>query len=166
MWHEIRHCRVYFYRDGMKASAINPACVPVAVVGHARSGRVRPCGGGGFHNKRVHTDPQRSGWMCPTAGCEKMTPACFSVRLWQIQHALWVWTCGQFKCRLVFYLDNEKKQSWGQVYLTVGPSGWSRCFQSAKGLVCIDLERGKKMCFCNLSALKCPRWSQWQVFSK
>lgn len=61
---------------------------------------------GCFHNKRVQTDPKRSGWMYPTAGCEKITPTCFFVRLWQIQHAIWVWTCSLFKCQLVFYLDN------------------------------------------------------------
>lgn len=63
-------------------------------------------------------------------------------------------------CLVLFYFDNDKKyKSWGQVYLTVSPSGSSRWFHSTKSLIFMDFaldEKREKMCFCWLSAGKCP----------
>lgn len=140
MWCDIIcHGCVYFYCDSMNASAINPVCSPAAGFGRARSESVCTADVGRFQNKRLQADHKRSD--CPTAGREMVLLTCFSacVCLWQIQHVclnlcVGVCVCGQKSAGVL-----------GQIYLTIGTLGLSRCFQSAKSLSSIDVSLEMKI---------------------
>lgn len=144
----------------MKASAINPVCIPAAGFGRARSQSVcaLPIVWGVFSIKEFKLTTKGQ------IECAQQQDA----RRFCSRVFLYVSVCDRFKsCRVFepvsvcvfkspmkFYIVSMEK-NWGQVYFTISTSGLSRCFDSQLNGVCDLQMKRKKNCFSYLSAGKC-----------